>query len=191
MENIRHSHDYRACYDQIHGLIELTSDLPLWMRDRPMIEVGSNTGDSTQIFSLFFKDVTCIDTWEDDPHLDRKGHEVFYRFNQKVGYRGITTIISTSEGIFTNPELLAKLPKNPAFIYIDANHSYPFVKKDVLSFWPLLCPEGIMAGHDFGLATLNNDGVKPAVLELFGEPDFVYRDSSWMIKKTEGRKILC
>ena len=37
------------------------------------------------------------------------------------------------------------------FIYIDGNHDYEFVKKDIELYWKLLKPNGIIAGHDFNL----------------------------------------
>jgi hypothetical protein len=34
------------------------------------------------------------------------------------------------------------------FIYIDGNHDYKYVKKDMLLYWPILNKHGLMAGHD-------------------------------------------
>lgn len=43
-----------------------------------------------------------------------------------------------------------KIPKKLDFIYIDANHNYKFVKKDMENYYPLLKKDGILAGHDIG-----------------------------------------
>lgn len=48
------------------------------------------------------------------------------------------------------------------FIYIDACHDYPEVKKDLEAWWPKLRSGGIFAGHDYPKAP----GVKQAVDEF-------------------------
>lgn len=50
------------------------------------------------------------------------------------------------------------------FIFIDANHTYEYVSKDIACFLPKMKPGGIMAGHDFNGA---HPGVVQAVIEAF------------------------
>lgn len=50
------------------------------------------------------------------------------------------------------------------FIFIDANHTYEFVSKDIAAFLPKMKPGGIMSGHDFNGA---HPGVVQAVIEAF------------------------
>ena len=47
------------------------------------------------------------------------------------------------------------------FIYIDGNHQYDYVKKDLINYWKRVKPDGILAGDDF-----NNFGVAKAVIEF-------------------------
>jgi len=35
------------------------------------------------------------------------------------------------------------------FVYIDGDHHYDAIKKDLETFWPRMSPIGIMAGHDY------------------------------------------
>ncbi len=49
------------------------------------------------------------------------------------------------------------------FCYIDGDHSYNGVKRDINAFWPKLKSGGIMAFHDFDNPAY---GVKAAVLEF-------------------------
>ena len=37
-----------------------------------------------------------------------------------------------------------------AFVYLDANHYYEHVLRDLELFWPKVMPGGMMAGHDLG-----------------------------------------
>jgi hypothetical protein len=50
------------------------------------------------------------------------------------------------------------------FVFIDANHTYEFVSKDIAAFLPKMKKGGIMAGHDFNGA---HPGVVQAVIEAF------------------------
>lgn len=34
------------------------------------------------------------------------------------------------------------------FVYIDANHAYPFVVQDIFGWWPKIRKGGILSGHD-------------------------------------------
>ena len=75
----------------------------------------------------------------------------------------------------------------PDFIYIDGNHEYKFVKKDIELYYKVLKEGGILAGDDFAL---------PDVSKAFWEfvignkinPNNVYYAKSdwWIIKQKEG-----
>jgi hypothetical protein len=51
------------------------------------------------------------------------------------------------------------------FVFIDANHVYEEVKKDLAAWWPKIRANGLFCGHDF-----NMDGVNRAVREFATEP---------------------
>ncbi len=44
----------------------------------------------------------------------------------------------------------------PIFIFIDGDHNYEGVKQDILNYWPLLAPGGMMMFHDY-LPPLNDE----------------------------------
>jgi hypothetical protein len=48
------------------------------------------------------------------------------------------------------------------WVFIDGNHDYEYVKKDILSWWPKYKSGGCFGGHDY----IGWDGVKRAVDEL-------------------------
>lgn len=52
------------------------------------------------------------------------------------------------------------------FVFIDANHTYEEVKKDLAAWWPKVRTNGLFCGHDF-----NMDGVNKAVREFASEPN--------------------
>jgi hypothetical protein len=51
------------------------------------------------------------------------------------------------------------------FVYIDADHSYIAVKKDIAAWAPKMKKGGILAGHDYG----SHESVRQAVQELLGD----------------------
>lgn len=67
--------------------------------------------------------------------------------------------------------------KSLDFVFIDADHAYENVKRDINAWLPKIKSGGILAGHDY-IST--HSGVKRAVDELF--KDVQVRRSSWLIK---------
>ena len=61
------------------------------------------------------------------------------------------------------------------FVFLDGDHSYDGLKKDIIAWLPKVKKGGIICGHDFCLA---DSGVIQAVTELF--PYFeVWRGIHW------------
>jgi hypothetical protein len=54
-------------------------------------------------------------------------------------------------------------PQGVDALFIDANHTYPFVKSDIVNYKPMLRPNGIITGHDLDP---NFPGVEQALKEL-------------------------
>jgi hypothetical protein len=54
------------------------------------------------------------------------------------------------------------------FVFIDADHSYEAVKKDIKAWLPKLKPGGLLCGHDYE-NHITDLGVKPAVEEFAAE----------------------
>jgi predicted O-methyltransferase YrrM len=74
------------------------------------------------------------------------------------------------------------------FCFIDANHTYDFVKKDILAYLPKMKKGGIIAGHDYNMS---HPGVIQAVNEIFVEEverDF-YQPEDKIIKNKPGNGV--
>lgn len=63
------------------------------------------------------------------------------------------------------------------FIFIDANHDYEPVKNDIISWYPKLKKNGIIAGHDY----FEPCGVKQAVSEFFEVNRIQTIEGCWVI----------
>jgi predicted O-methyltransferase YrrM len=89
------------------------------------------------------------------------------------------------------------LPNNLDFVYIDANHRYEFVKKDIENYWKHVKLGGVLGGHDvtnvgmeespnsIGKQEENPCGVMKAVTEFAIKnkaPVHIYGDDWWIVK---------
>lgn len=71
-------------------------------------------------------------------------------------------------------DAVADIKEAVDFIYIDGNHDYEFVKKDIGLYWKLLKPKGIIAGHDF-----KHYSVAKAVVEFCNRNNL--NASNWLL----------
>lgn len=146
-----------------------------------MIEIGSYMGESACMFasSNLFNHINCIDPF--------KGEE---DFNDIYGYtwEQIEEEFKLNTRYFENithyknysTEISSRFEDNKYdFIYIDGNHEYDAVKKDIELYLPKVKQNGFIGGHDY---IPHFDGVIKVVNELLGEPDEIFRDYSWIKK---------
>lgn len=149
----------------IHGINKLT-----------ILEIGSWTGASAEIFAQYFKSVTCIDPWEEtkgtiSSQYNMKDVEAIFD-NRIKKYTNITKIKARSEAI---------VDKTGQYdiIYIDGEHTYEACKRDIKNFLPKA--RLYITGHDYDNKKF--PGVVKAVDELLGKPIKVFRETSWIHKK--------
>lgn len=133
-------------------------------KDMTLLELGSNSGISTQLFSKYVNKVLSVDLVLTD--------------NMK------TVLKNNKNIIFYNMSFLDFFQQNKEtfdFIYIDGSHNYKDVKIDINNCQRRLKPEGIVSGHDYNSKTV---GVIEAVNEIFGKKNIeIFSDSSWVYKK--------
>ena len=156
------------------------------------IEVGSYLGKSASIMLVEIinsnKPIAfhCVDHFKGSPdesnHLDEaKAHggslrPAFDRNLQSVShYAGfhVHQMESTEA---------AKLfePGTVDFVFIDAQHTEEAVNADIVAWWPVVKPGGLLAGHDYGY-----ESVERAVKKFFGEraPERKSGETCWGVRK--------
>jgi len=158
-----------------NNLSHLLKDIPTC---GDMLEIGCFAGESTLMFwqSGKFKRIFAVDPWS-QKFRDRNNKEKPYNkmyddmewaersFDQRMKGCNVVKLKGTiSEFLHVIPPL--------DFVYIDGNHSYDFVKNDIIQAKKLIRKCGIIAGHDYLLPD-----VKKAVDEFFQVK--VYPDQSW------------
>jgi predicted O-methyltransferase YrrM len=166
---------------------------------KTIIEVGSWKGRSAMHFAKasarFLTDIICVDTWlggvdhvlasgsENDRLLDSVGcprlyHQFIRNFKDSPHAQRIYPIQNTS---INGARILSHSKISAEIIYIDGSHEYSDVYDDMVAFWSLVSPGGIMFGDDFGFP-----GVGPAVTRFTIEQNLkfgVVRDNFWVITK--------
>lgn len=128
-----------------------------------VLELGSNDGVSTELFSFYAKEVVAVDI-----NLTEK-------FIARMGDKTNVLFYHTS---FAN--FLTQNKEQFDLVYIDGDHSYEAVKRDISDFMSRVKPGvGFLAGHDYNSET---PGVRKAVLEFFPEERVeLFADSSWLV----------
>ena len=161
------------------GLLDLISyiDKLAPTKDMHLLEIGAYTGESTSIFCQHFKHVTTI-----DPHTDggknATGLEVYNAFCFRMKEHNNYTLISqTSDNAFKDV-----IDEQFDVVYLDGNHDYHYVKRDILNYQTLIKPNGFITGHDYKNGWV---GVEKAVDECLGAPQIRFMDASWLVRKTE------
>jgi hypothetical protein len=79
------------------------------------------------------------------------------------------------------------IPDNLDFVYIDGNHDYEYVKKDIELYYPKIKKGGILSGHNFAVSWL---GVYIAVVEFILKNNLrLYaKDLDWWMIKPKKKK---
>src|SRR6185369_3035477 len=153
--------------EQINGWMhhkELTWLAEIAQKCRIIIEIGCYRGRSTRALADNSEAVIfAIDPW-DGPVFKENGdlafsvdEDIFREFKANLAGTNVIPIRQEFDEHI-------KLPKAD-FIFIDGDHRYFNVKRDIKAALKLLKPDGIIAGHDYGYDEW--PGVKLAVDEFF------------------------
>jgi len=157
------------------------------------IEIGVMNGDNAQkiVDNLNIKEIYLSDPWkeyiedfEDLPtklEITQAQHEKMYEHVKKrfKNYKNVKIIRRSSievSKMFTDNYF--------DFIYIDADHSYKEIKKDLEIWHPKLKKYGVMCGDDFG--HISGRGVIEAVQEFAYEKKLIIQTGAdrqfWYVK---------
>lgn len=168
-----------------------------------IIEVGCYAGESTQVLANYADKLYCVDAWDFElfpscpEAITMQDVENAFDIRMapwkellRIRHESKKTDAEKEESIrFVHPfqkikqrselaEVYFKAESVDA-VYIDADHWYASVCKDIRTWLPKIKEGGIIAGHDY-----NDERWRPevnrAVDELLGKPDAVFPDCSWM-----------
>jgi hypothetical protein len=157
------------------------------------IEVGSWKGKSAAYLAVeiinYKKDIKidCVDLWADcidswkGISEDQKDEHVKTNYLYELFIQNISSLSSIINPIRMDSINASKIYKDKTidFIFIDANHDYDNVKKDIEAWFPKVKIGGVIAGHDY---TKHWPGVVKAVNDFFVEKNTVIYGSCWIYK---------
>lgn len=138
--------------------------------DFNILEIGAWAGVSTGIWGraarLWNGVVDVIDTWkatDSAPFAMRiatKGDRIFELFKHNIRAAGLSDYIIVKRGTSDDilPQIMAS-GKKYDLIYVDGDHAYSQVKKDLINCLPLLKKGGVICGDDLELQYEDSDVV--------------------------------
>jgi len=181
---------------QLEGFKAFCRYLETHGRTHTIVEVGSDLGESAELFAQIAEHLYCVDLWQ---YADtgfgtsvapaRKFVESLPPEQQGPDCRRL--LFEHRLARFDNVHAIqgdsADTAKEFAdesidVVYIDAIHKYHTVKADILAWFPKVRAGGYVAGHDYD----HHEPVRRAVHELLGVPEKEqhFDDCSWLFEKT-------
>tara|TARA_R110000868_G_scaffold9602_19_gene47375 strand:+ start:178 stop:1404 length:1227 start_codon:yes stop_codon:yes gene_type:complete len=165
------------------GLIGCIDYVKQRIKVEKMVEIGSYQGESTTLFAHMFnpKELYAVDPFlngydEFDGSSTGDFTNVIHNFNLRINQfsciKHIKTLSYEAVDQFENDSL--------DFVYIDGDHTYEGVNKDITMYLPKIKVGGFIAGHDLG-----RESVTKALRNQLGEVDARFEDSSWVVQVTQ------
>lgn len=146
------------------------------------VEVGSWKGRSASFMGVEIINSNkkikfdCVDCWIKD--------EIYNEFTNNI--KPIKDIINVYREYSTNA---SKYYENSSldFVFIDAFHSYESVIEDIISWYPKVKENGVIAGHDFWENTHEQfiPDVVQAVIKIFKDDFISTKEGCWVHTKNK------
>jgi hypothetical protein len=173
LDQVRFNDNKQNGQNTLHGLNDLIQENV--KKDYIVVEIGCWRGVSSELIANYCKLLYCIDPWE--PYEEQKDiNEVLKaekEFDERTKKYNVIKYKLKSEDAVSFFE-----DKSIDLIYIDGNHTYECVKKDIELWKPKIKNKGYICGHDYILKE-----VKTAVDEIFYDHNIkTYSDTSWCVQ---------
>jgi hypothetical protein len=155
-----------------------------------VVEIGVNKGETSQLFRHLFPDahLYLIDPWQLTQDYNQSGTPISRKQKHyEIAYHHVLSLFQgdpkTTLLRMSSQKALPYLPNDLDLVFIDANHEYLQVRKDILSWLPKVRSGGLLSGHDYDQTIPMFSGVKQAVDEIFGRKILLGKDRVWAHRK--------
>lgn len=146
------------------------------------VEVGVCDGRYSEILLQTIPD---LELWGVDPYTvidkDSKGRQQKHHdHNLQIARDRLTRYKNYRLLIMASLEAAKIVPDGALdFVFIDANHTYEDVKKDIEAWYPKVRKGGILSGHDYYESKSGKLGVIKAVDEFVNERNITLQTTEW------------
>lgn len=147
-----------------------------------IVELGSWKGRSTKAMAMQTKGkLYAVDSWRGSTNGDATGVEseakgrdvIKSEFYDNVATPHTNVVVTDCEHAFA-ASALKHLAGEVDYCFIDGDHAYEHIRRDIVNCLDLMAPGGLLSGHDF-----NEAGVEKAVRELLPDASLVEGTSIW------------
>ncbi len=143
-----------------------------------MVEIGGWQGESATLFAYHFPKAKIysvepfIPNYDPELHVARQNMEIVEgNYRERIEkFPNIELLRMTSVQALQNFS-----DGSLDFVYIDGDHRYEFVQKDIGGWMKKVCSGGFIGGHDQGMP-----GISKAIEEKLGKVDHSFVDGSWL-----------
>lgn len=163
------------------------------------VELGSFLGQSTAFMAQEIKRsgksirFYAVDLWVTDPRNDHNdwirkhsdkadekfGAGLFNLFKANMRALGVEDVVETLRmSTQEAAEVFSSMNQKFDLVFVDANHTYPFVSADIKTYLPMVKSGGVLAGHDIYFKD-----VKRAVAENLSGDRLSFTPSCWIYNK--------
>lgn len=140
------------------------------------VEIGSWKGMSASYMAVEIinsgKDIKfdCVDIWSETPYLgegnqDLVGVDLMNKFLENIAPVKHVINVKRKDSVAAAAEYE---DKSLDFVFIDGDHSYEGVKRDIIAWLPKMKPGSYFTGHDYAWC----EPVRNAVRDTLGSGDF-------------------
>jgi len=120
--------------------------LPVAASPLRFVEIGSFAGSSLFLnYQALARNHSNIQGWAIDPGLHPQLKTVLDKLPPQI----IHLKMFSHDALAQLQEIFAADGNYPVYIFVDGDHSYQGVKQDILNYYPLLAPGGLMIFHDY------------------------------------------
>ena len=149
------------------------------------IEIGVYKGENSKniIKNLLIKRLYLIDPYEKYKEYDYPVESIkTYNQYREVESLAHSTLFEYKDRVVwikkKSDDAVEDIPEDLDFVYIDGNHSYDYIKRDIVNYYPKLRKGGVLAGHDWWI-----EDVRSAVTEFAGNNGL--KVNHYKLKETE------
>jgi predicted O-methyltransferase YrrM len=155
-------------------------------KDLTILEIGTWSGASAEIFSESFKTVICVDPYDQNileaglQRYDIQDVKEIFKARQKKAGNILHLEMKSSDAIkILQPFLKEQGIKQIDIVYIDGSHDYIGVLSDIINYKPIA--KKFLAGHDY---SSKFPGVIRATKAMDRKPDKIFPDTSFIYRIT-------